>query len=56
MPRKQRFKPSRKPKPVLEGNPTEQVARRGPEDIEAAQSVRSQHSDAGAIEGAERPK
>lgn len=43
MPRKQRFKPSRKPKPqVNEGFPQDQTSHQGAQDIEAAQPVRHQ--------------
>lgn len=48
MPRKQRFKPSRKPKPpVIEGFPQDQVSHSSAEDIESAAPARQQ-SDSGS--------
>ena len=53
MPRKQRFKPSRKPKPpAVEGFPQDQVSRSSAEDIESAEPAR-QYSDYGSLSEAE---
>jgi hypothetical protein len=58
MPRKQRFKPSRKPKPqVVEGFPSEQITQTNSDGIDTSQqTARNPHSDFGPIEPEERPK
>ncbi len=57
MPRKQRFKPSRKPKPqVSEGFPQDQVSRPSAEDIEAAEPVRRYNEYASMSEAQASPK
>jgi hypothetical protein len=52
MPRKQRFKPSRKPKPQLTevAPPNTQVVQHRAEDIETAQAARSQRDASSVIE------
>ena len=53
MPRKQRFKPSRKPKPpVVEGLPQDQVRHQGSQEIESAAPA-CQQSDYSELDRAE---
>jgi hypothetical protein len=57
MPRKQRFKPSRKPKqPIPEVSPDTTAVQQSIEDVEGSQTARTQRDDAftSAIEDLER--
>ncbi len=57
MPRKQRFKPSRKPKPsAVEGFPQDQVSHPRAEDIESAQPARQQGDYASLADSEQGPK
>jgi hypothetical protein len=57
MPRKQRFKPSRKPKPpVVDGTQPESMARTSSQDLNGAEPTRSQQDTSSVIEAEESPK